>query len=503
MSNLPTQRRPGKHEGELPPHDSELERYILGAVIADPEPRPLVELIVGEPETVFYDLQHRSIFRAIKDVAENGGAFDPISLSVRLDPKDNPRTYLLELQSAAPPIAGIPVWLDSLRKLRFRREMIALCQEVQENVFAGHDAGEIIPAVRRSIELMEADGAATTGRKWIAFKSPSEINSWEIPADHIIAGDCEIVRGNWTLISGHPGIGKSRALTALAVSGATGTPWFGADVPKRFRTMIIQAENGPIWLKRQLALADESFDEWIRISDPPDYGLCFSDPGFRYALSREIAAFEPHVVACDPWNAITRDATQKDFKESFDHIDEILPKGSRKPAVVIVSHTRKPSADGGGSGRALLHEVSGTHAFGARARCVYHMQAASNDTEDDRVIWSIAKNNDGEMRRRSAWHRRDGVFEPCPDFDWAAFDEDRRDSRKGRRSKYDPQGIAALLPPEGLSFGDWFDRAAEEFKIPQRSMHRVADRCISDGLTHYSKVLGVYQPVTEELPKMP
>jgi hypothetical protein len=51
------------------------------------------------------------------------------------------------------------------------------------------------------------------------------------------------------------------------------------------------------------------------------------------------------------------------------------------------------------------------------------MQAASDDTTDDRVVFTCCKNNDGELGARSAWERRNGLFAPVIDFDWQTFDE--------------------------------------------------------------------------------
>ena len=56
------------------------------------------------------------------------------------------------------------------------------------------------------------------------------------------------------------------------------------------------------------------------------------------------------------------------------------------------------------------------------------MQHASDDEQDDRVVWTCAKNNDGEPGGRTAWHRRNGLFIPCPGFDWQAFDSPTKES---------------------------------------------------------------------------
>jgi len=50
------------------------------------------------------------------------------------------------------------------------------------------------------------------------------------------------------------------------------------------------------------------------------------------------------------------------------------------------------------------------------------MQAASDDPEDQRVVWTCCKNNDGELGPRSAWVRSNGLFASAADFDWDSFD---------------------------------------------------------------------------------
>jgi hypothetical protein len=58
------------------------------------------------------------------------------------------------------------------------------------------------------------------------------------------------------------------------------------------------------------------------------------------------------------------------------------------------------------------------------------MQAATDDTTDNRIVWTCCKNNDGELGKRSAWERRNGLFAPVTDFDWGAFDAPEKDRRE-------------------------------------------------------------------------
>jgi len=84
------------------------------------------------------------------------------------------------------------------------------------------------------------------------------------------------------------------------------------------------------------------------------------------------------------------------------------------------------------------------------------MQAASDDTEDNRIVWTCCKNNDGELGARSAWERRNGLFAPVADFDWDPFDnpKDKRVSvtaddlaaifENGQKQPPKPEAVKAL-----------------------------------------------------------
>ena len=102
----------------------------------------------------------------------------------------------------------------------------------------------------------------------------------------------------------------------------------------------------------------------------------------------------------------------------------MLPTGDDAPALGIVAHTRKPRTDERANGRALLNLLAGSYVIGSVPRTVFVMQAASDDTTDNRIVWTCCKNNDGELGARSAWERRNGLFVPVPDFDWKTFDAD-------------------------------------------------------------------------------
>jgi 5S rRNA maturation endonuclease (ribonuclease M5) len=268
----------------------------------------------------------------------------------------------------------------------------------------------------------------TNQRPVIQFFKPSELRDYKPPEGVVLVGDCHITRGSAFVIGGAPGVGKSRAAVALAVAGATGADWFGLKVHTHFRTMIVQNENGRFRLSREFADFNcAALDAYVRVCEPPPCGLAFDRAEFCAAVSVSLANFQPDVIVVDPWNAVARDERARDYLETFNAIRAVIPTGDTAPALGIVAHTRKPKADERANGRGLLNLLAGSYVLGSVPRTVFVLQAASDDPVDDRVVWTCAKNNDGELGQRTAWQRRNGLFAPVEDFDWTEFDRPASD----------------------------------------------------------------------------
>ena len=258
---------------------------------------------------------------------------------------------------------------------------------------------------------------------YIEFLKPSEIKAYQPAEGHVMVGNNHIVRGSVFVIAGPPGVGKSRSIVALGEAGATQYEWFGQKVHCKFKTLIVQNENGRYRLKLELAkLDDRALDDYMRITPPPAYGLCFSKAEFRDQLKEQIDSFQPDVIAIDPWNAVARDDKAKDYIESFDLIRSVVPAGDDAPAIGIAAHTRKPAQGERASGRTLLNLLAGSYVLTSVPRSVWVLQHASDDVHENRVVVTCCKNNDGELGPRSVWLRDNGLWSQVYDFDWEAWE---------------------------------------------------------------------------------
>lgn len=260
----------------------------------------------------------------------------------------------------------------------------------------------------------------------IKFWKPSQLRAWVEPEGWNLVGDYLFQRNAVTLLGGAPGCGKSRALLWLAVLGAWGKgSWFGHEIHGKFKTLIVQCENGLRRLHDDLAKMDlpDDVDDWIRIMEPPAEGLNFGSSQWREALAKEVAAFAPDLVLVDPLNAACADSFEKDFKAALDQIGEIAAAAGTNCATGIAHHLRKPRDTDKHRGSSLVNLLAGSYVVFSRPRNVVVIQSASDDESERVVVVSHVKSNDSKKSPRSAWEMMDdGTFERVERFDWEAYD---------------------------------------------------------------------------------
>lgn len=405
----------------------EAEIAILGSVLRDCK---ILDSLGDLPLEAFTKPENRVTFQLMAALHLDGVNFDVMALTAYAREKKQLKecggeVYLSLIDQRAYTAGSVDYFLQIVRRNHAKNAaalVLANASEISGNGIAPED----VPAlIAETIEkLQQIHGDSTRGKELpIEFFTPSQLRNFKPPEGHCLVGDQHIVHGEIFIIGGAGGIGKSRATVALAVAGATGKPWFGYETHAKFRTMIVQNENGMFRLSQDLRDLDvPKLDDYLRVCAPPPMGLAFHSPEFRSYLLREIRAFGPDLLVIDPWSAVASDDKQKEVKEAFDAIRAVVSNKAMSPAIGIVAHTKKPRAEERADGRALLHLLSGSNMIGTVPRCVFVLQAASNDTIDERVVWTCCKNNNGQMGARSAWFRRNGLFAPVPNFDWETFD---------------------------------------------------------------------------------
>jgi hypothetical protein len=396
------------------------EKALLCSCIKSNE---LVDEPALEPE-LFALPAHRLIFERLRELFEHGSPIDFVIVKDFLARSGELEQiggapYLSDLWDFVPSAANWKHYANVLTEVRTRRLGILCCSELLKELAD--------PATKITLDLTEQFSSIQHRLAATLKADSSSIEvidldaslSYQQPADSILLGDCHLVRGNVSVLAGPPGVGKSRAAIALAEAGACGFSWFGLQTKTRFKTFILQNENGKARIKEDFQTLDPAVRDCLFISAPPELGLAFELPKFRRDLIRHLDSFQPDLLVIDPWNAVARDDKAKDYLESFDLIRKTV---GLSVAILIVAHTRKPYPGERPDGRLLLNIVHGSYVLGSVPRSVFVLQHASEAVHEDRVVVTNCKNNDGTLAPRGCFRRSSSQWPEVSDFDWSSWD---------------------------------------------------------------------------------
>lgn len=124
--------------GKLPPHDSELEEIVLGALMLETDAYPIVcDLLVPDS---FYEPRHRKIFEAITELGFNQRPIDMITVTDQLrhngtlDEAGGP-VYITELTSRVTSAANIEYHARIVAQKYLARRLIAFASDIQTKAF--------------------------------------------------------------------------------------------------------------------------------------------------------------------------------------------------------------------------------------------------------------------------------------------------------------------------------------------------------------------------------
>jgi DnaB helicase-like protein/AAA domain-containing protein len=454
------------------------EKALLCSCIKSNE---LVDEPALEPE-LFALPAHRLIFERLRELFEHGSSIDFVVLKDFLSRSGELEQiggapYLSDLWDFVPSSANWKHYAKILAEVRTRRLGILSCSQllkelVDPNTEIGPDLTERFGSIQRRLEAsLRVDNTC------LEMISQSQSQSYVQPPGSILLGDSHIVRGNVTVLAGPPGVGKSKSIAALAEAGACRYSWFGQPAHCRFKTFILQNENGRARLKTELADLDVAVEDYLRVTVPPPFGLCFSRRDFRRDLERALATFRPDLVIIDPWNAVARDDKARDYLESFDLVRSVIGTGLDAPAILIVAHTRKPLPGERANGRALMNLLAGSYVLSSIPRSIFILQHATDSVQEDRVIVTCCKNNDGQLGQRGCYRRTGGQWPEITNFDWQAWDHPRSlESENKKRHDYTEEVLQILADNKQLSKAQLVEQVMALAKIKKSTAYNMFDR---------------------------
>ncbi len=141
---------------KIPPHSVEAEQAVLGGLMLDNRAWDQVADRVSEED--FYRPDHRTIFRAIRALADRDQPFDVVTLAEWLEPRGELENagglaYLGTLANETPSAANIRAYADIVRERSILRQLIAVAGEIADAAFhpRERDSRDILDEAERKV----------------------------------------------------------------------------------------------------------------------------------------------------------------------------------------------------------------------------------------------------------------------------------------------------------------------------------------------------------------
>ena len=223
-------------DDQPPPHDINLEKALLGAMLLEEESRNIAIDKISSPN-IFYYPSHQRIFLAISKLFEAGDyGIDIFSVANQLNSEKvltniGGEEYLLELQNSIATTANLEKWCEILNDYAALRKMISVCATTINKCYEADtdNIANILGNIESSIfevrDVNKPTGASKVSEHIIgAIQHLEKLHSKEIDAtgistglpslDNIIIG---LRKQEMIVVAARPSIGK----TSLALNIAS------------------------------------------------------------------------------------------------------------------------------------------------------------------------------------------------------------------------------------------------------------------------------------------
>lgn len=169
LHDFPTSYEEPTRAIRVPPNSREAEQAVIGGLLLSTEAGDAIAGIVSAVD--FYSRDHRVLFEAISDLAEQGTPADAVTLSDWLASHKGAQgidpSYVIHLANVTPSAANIVAYAEIVRDKATLRRLADASTKITQSALAPFtvDAGEVVQQAEQAIFKI-AEGNAT-GRKEI------------------------------------------------------------------------------------------------------------------------------------------------------------------------------------------------------------------------------------------------------------------------------------------------------------------------------------------------
>ncbi len=273
---------------KVPPHSIEAEQSVLGGLMLDNSSWDKVGDEVAEGD--FYRRDHRLIFRAIKNLAEEGSPFDVVTLAEWLDKQGELENvgginYMGTLVTNTPSAANIKSYAKIVRERSVLRQLIQVSNDIADSAYQpeGRKISELLDDAEKKVFDIADQGArgnkGFAGMKELLTKAVERID-YLFTQDNAITGistgfddfdekTSGLQKSDLIIVAGRPSMGKTTFAMNLAENAAIKSQApvavFSMEMPGEQLAMRMMSSLGRID-QHKVRTGKLEDDDWPRLT---------------------------------------------------------------------------------------------------------------------------------------------------------------------------------------------------------------------------------------------
>lgn len=272
-------------QAKLPPHSIESEQAVLGGLLLDNRAWSDIADILRADD--FYRDDHRLLFQAIADLADEGKPADSVTVVEALRERDQlgrvPPQYVGQLAADTPSAANIKAYAETVRDRAVLRGLIGAGTQIIETAYSqdGTSATRKLDAAESAVgriregrdsgQIVSAKDAANraAARMEEAFRSTSDITGLAtslVDLDRMTGG---LQNGDLVILAARPSMGKTALALQWAYTAAMRgeqVAFFSLEMPVEQLVARAQSFTANVPLQKILRPKLLVEDEWTRIN---------------------------------------------------------------------------------------------------------------------------------------------------------------------------------------------------------------------------------------------
>lgn len=270
-----------------PPHSVEAEQSILGGLMLDNQVWDNISSKLCE--TDFYRTEHRTLFRAIADLAKKEQPFDVVTILDNLKSNNElddagGETYLFELATNTPSVANVSAYADIVREKSVQRQLISIATEIADSAYnpAGREVQELLDVAETKVFAI-AEQTATNGGpemiKSILVRTVEKIDALYHNGDALTGlatglSDLDektsgLQPSDLIIVAGRPSMGKTTLVMNMAehaaIEGKKPVLVFSMEMPSDSLAMRMMSSLGRID-QHNIRTGKLNDDDWPRVT---------------------------------------------------------------------------------------------------------------------------------------------------------------------------------------------------------------------------------------------